>query len=152
MSRYRSRNPFDKDIFIAALIKSNGIVTTACMATNFNDDPHYKLLRTDPEYKAKVDSINESVLDMAEQRIHDHLVQNDDRKTSLRAAMFLLEKRGRARGYGDRSEITHRITQEEASDEEIKAAMERSGLMFRPGFLELGTVIDLPDGGDERAD
>ena len=83
-----------KEEMLKALIRSLGIVAYACEEVGISRQTHYDWLKSDAAYKASVELINDVTLDYAEARLYKYIKESD-----LRAIMFILRTRGRARGY-----------------------------------------------------
>ena len=48
-----------KELLIKALEKNLGLVTQSCKEVRVDRQTHYRYMREDPEYKRRVDEINE---------------------------------------------------------------------------------------------
>jgi len=93
-------NSHKKEAMLEALEKSLGIVSTACKMVGVSRGTHYNWLKDDPEYKKAVDSIQDGVLDFAESHLYKLVKEGNPAAT-----IFLLQTRGKARGYIERQEI-----------------------------------------------
>lgn len=91
-----------KDNLLKALELTLGIVSDACKKANVHRSTHYRWLKEDPEYKAKVDSIEDLALDFAETALHRQIKRNN-----VVATIFLLKTRGKKRGYIEKTEVEH---------------------------------------------
>ena len=91
-----------KDNLLKALELTLGIVSDACKKANVHRSTHYRWLKEDPEYKAKVDSIEDLALDFAETALHRQIKRNN-----VVATIFLLKTRGKKRGYVEKTEVEH---------------------------------------------
>lgn len=89
-----------KRAMIEALEKSLGIVTTACKSVGISRTTHYEWLKTDEEYKAAVNSIEDIAIDFSESQLLQ-LIKNGD----TTATIFHLKTKGRKRGYNERDEL-----------------------------------------------
>jgi hypothetical protein len=89
-----------KDLMLDALRKSLGIVTTACLNVGIDRGTHYNWLKDDPEYKAKVEALDDVVLDFAESQLHKSINNGSDTAT-----IFFLKTKGKKRGYIEKQEI-----------------------------------------------
>jgi hypothetical protein len=92
----------NKKAMVEALIKSLGIVTTACKQVGISRQSHYDWYNEDPEYKKSVDDIADIALDFAESKLHKQIEKED-----TTATIFYLKTKGKRRGYIERSEIDH---------------------------------------------
>ena len=100
---------------IEALIKSLGIVTTACKQVGISRTLHYNWYNEDPEYRKVVDDVADVALDFAESKLHALIDKGD---TS--ANIFYLKTKGKRRGYIERTEIDATITIPTLPDINIK--------------------------------
>lgn len=96
----KRQNPTLKKVMIKALEKCMGIVTTAAKMAGINRSTHYEWLKTDPEYKDKVEALEDLILDFAETNLHQQIEEGN-----TTATIFLLKTRGRKRGYIERQNI-----------------------------------------------
>jgi len=90
-----------KELMIEALRKSLGIVTTACLNVGIERSTHYDWLKNDADYKAKVEALDDVVLDFAESQLHKRINEGSDTAT-----IFFLKTKGKKRGYIEKQEIT----------------------------------------------
>jgi hypothetical protein len=65
-----------------------------------NRTTHYEWLKTDLEYKDKVESLENLILDFAETNLHQQIEEGN-----TTATIFLLKTKGRKRGYIERQNI-----------------------------------------------
>lgn len=90
-----------KENLLKALEKSLGIVTTACQSVGCARNTYYEYLKTDEEFKAKVEAIAEMQLDFVESS-HLKLV-----KEGVPASViFHLKTKGKKRGYQENIDVT----------------------------------------------
>jgi hypothetical protein len=89
-----------KTAMLEALERSLGIVSTAAKAANIDRQTHYNWLKDDPEYKAAVEAIQESVIDFAESHLYKLIKEGNPA-----ANIFYLKTKGKNRGYIERQEI-----------------------------------------------
>tara|TARA_B100000963_G_C22208347_1_gene486178 strand:- start:73 stop:432 length:360 start_codon:yes stop_codon:yes gene_type:complete len=90
-----------KKALLDALEKSLGVVTTACKKVGIGRTTYYDWYNTDPEFKKKVDDLQNVALDFAESQLHRQIAEN-----STSATIFYLKTKGKKRGYVERQEIT----------------------------------------------
>jgi hypothetical protein len=83
-----------KRAMLKALIRSLGVVAYACEEVGISRQTHYTWLKTDLAYKEVIGHIYEASIDYAEARLFRQIKESD-----LRAIMFILRTRGKARGY-----------------------------------------------------
>ena len=96
----KRQNPTLKKAMIKALEKSMGIVTAAANMASINRTTHYQWLKTDIEYKDKVEALEDLILDFAETNLHQQIEEGN-----TTATIFLLKTKGRKRGYIERQNI-----------------------------------------------
>lgn len=94
------QNPTLKRAMLEALDKSLGIVSTAAKTAGIDRTTHYNWLKEDPEYKAAVDQIQESVIDFAESHLYKLIKEGNPA-----ANIFYLKTKGKSRGYIERQEV-----------------------------------------------
>ena len=94
------QNPTLKKAMIEALEKSLGVVTTAAKQVGIDRSTHYEWLKTDPDYKERVESISDIALDFAESQLHKQ-IQNGE----VTSTIFYLKTKGKKRGYVERTEV-----------------------------------------------
>ncbi len=90
-----------KNAMLEALKKSLGIVTKAVEMVGIDRQTHYNWLKDDADYKAKVEALDDVVLDFAESKLHQSINNGSDTAT-----IFFLKTKGKKRGYIEKSEIT----------------------------------------------
>jgi len=99
MGRKR-QNPTLKKAMIKALEKTMGVVSSAAIMVGICRSTHYEWLKTDSEYKQKVEDLENVMLDFAETNLHQQIMEGN-----TTATIFLLKTRGRKRGYIERQNI-----------------------------------------------
>jgi hypothetical protein len=95
------KNPKNKEMLLVSLEKNLGIVSTACKEVGISRETFYKYLRNDPEFKSKVDEINEITLDFAESQLLKKIEEGSER-----SILFYMKYKARKRGYTDSIDIT----------------------------------------------
>ncbi len=83
-----------KRTMLRNLERTLGVVGYAAKLTGISRRTHYKWMRTDVEYKERVEALNELLLDYAESRLFSYVQKHD-----FRAITFLLQTKGKSRGY-----------------------------------------------------
>ena len=89
-----------KERMLEALVKSLGVITTACKSTGIARRTHYDWLLADPEYKIRYEAIPDIVIDFGEHHLHKLI-----KKGNTAATIFFLKTKGKKRGYIERQEI-----------------------------------------------
>lgn len=104
-----------KKAILTALETYHGIVTDACGSIGLPRSTFYDWLKSDPEFKAAVDEIQDVALDFVEsklfQKINGVAMLGDEGEVynqppSDTAIIFYLKTRGKKRGYIERTELT----------------------------------------------
>ena len=90
-----------KEILIQMMEKHLGIVSAACKDANLSRETFYKYYRLDPEFKEKIDAINDYTLDFVEAQLLKKI-----KGGSERSILFYMRYKGRKRGYSDSLDIT----------------------------------------------
>lgn len=101
-----SKVDLHKKAMIDALVKSLGVVTTACREVGISRTLHYNWMSDDPDYKKAVEDISDVALDFAETMLHKNIQERDT--TSI---IFYLKTKGKRRGYIERQEIDANVTE-----------------------------------------
>jgi hypothetical protein len=91
-----------KKALIEAMEKSLGIVTEACKKVGVSRSTYYEYYRTDPDFKAAIDDIDNVVLDFVESKLHKQ-IENENPTSTI----FYLKTKGRKRGYIETKDITN---------------------------------------------
>jgi len=86
---------------LEALEKSLGIVTPACKEVGISRDRFYTYYHDDPEFKKKVDDIQNIQLDFVENQMFRKIKEGSER-----SILFYMRYRGRKRGYTDNIDLT----------------------------------------------
>lgn len=89
----------NKKAMIDAMVKSIGIVTTACKKVGIGRTQYYAWLKEDPEFKKAINDIEEIALDYVESQLHAQIGDGN-----VAATIFYLKTKGKARGYIERQE------------------------------------------------
>lgn len=90
-----------KERLLVALRNSLGIVTTACDEIGISNKTYYEWYKTDPDFKSKVDDINEITLDFVENQLLKKIKEGSEK-----SIMFYMRYKARKRGYTDNVDIT----------------------------------------------
>lgn len=90
-----------KRAMLNMLVRTLGVVTTACNAVGINRRSHYDWMEVDTEYRKAVEELNELVVDFAESHLHKRIKEGD-----TIATIFFLKTKGKKRGYVERTEVT----------------------------------------------
>lgn len=89
-----------KKRMVEAMIKTLGIVSSAEKIAGITRATHYDWMKKDPEYKAAIDDVAESVVDFAESQLYQK-IKNGDTPSLL----FFMKCKAKHRGYVERQEI-----------------------------------------------
>ena len=90
-----------KKAMLNMLVRSLGVVTTACNSVGIHRRTHYDWMDSDAEYRNAVNELNELVIDFAESHLHKRIKEGD-----TIATIFFLKTKGKKRGYVERTELT----------------------------------------------
>ena len=82
----RSQNVTLKKRMIAALEKTFGVVSTAAPMAGIDRRTHYRWLKSDEDYKQKVEDLENVMLDFAETNLHQQIMEGN-----TTATIFLLK-------------------------------------------------------------
>jgi len=103
----------NKKAVLRSLETSYGNISTACRKVEVGRSTFYEWYNADPEFAEAADKAIETGaairLDMAEEVIEDDL-SNKDSGTRVNTAKWLLEHKGKARGYVKKQEIEAQVT------------------------------------------
>lgn len=107
--------------FLEALDANLGIITQAAKATRISRRSYYNWLDI-PEFKRRVDEINQSTVDFVESK----LLQNINNADTT-AIIFYLKTKAKDRGYVERVENMNKVVDEfdGYSDEELDKELDR---------------------------
>jgi len=93
---------------LSALEKTLGIVTGALKIAEVGRTTYYEWMKHDEVFNSKVKDLDNLALDFAESSLMKQIKEGNHSSTQ-----FLLKNKGKARGYGDKLDIT-------SNDEAIK--------------------------------
>jgi hypothetical protein len=89
-----------KEQLLEALVKSLGIVSTACLSVGVSRTTYYKYYNEDGQFKDQVDDISDIAIDFAESKLFDLIKEGN-----ITAVIFYLKTKGKKRGYIEKQEI-----------------------------------------------
>jgi ACT domain-containing protein len=89
-----------KEQLLEALVKSLGIVSTACLNVGVSRTTYYKYYNEGGQFKDQVDDINNIAIDFAESKLFDLIKEGN-----ITAVIFYLKTKGKKRGYIEKQEI-----------------------------------------------
>ena len=89
-----------KKDFIEALRNNLGNITKACEAANIGRQTYYLWIDKDKEFKEDTQHIQESLLDLAENKLLENIESNENI-----AIIFYLKTKGKKRGYIEKQEL-----------------------------------------------
>lgn len=108
----------NKKRLLEMLLKSKGIISTACESANLDRQTFYNYKRDDPDFAKAVEDIEESCIDFVESKLLEKINGWEnavltkegyvayDQPPSDTAIIFYLKTKGKKRGYVERQEIT----------------------------------------------
>ena len=100
-----------KDEMILALEQCKGIVSDAIRKVDISRQTHYNWLKSDPDYKARVEAVDDIAIDFVEGKLFSNIEDGD-----TTAIIFYLKTKAKKRGYIEKSDIGISF----ADDETIK--------------------------------
>ena len=89
-----------KEQLLEALVKSLGIVSTACLNVGMSRTTYYKYYNEDEQFKGQVNDISDIAIDFAESKLFDLIKEGN-----IAAVIFYLKTKGKKRGYIEKQEI-----------------------------------------------
>lgn len=112
--------PIAKKSILEALEAHYGIVTDSCRSIGLNRSTFYEWLKSDLEFKAAVDEIQEVAIDFVEGKLFERIkgveIHKEDRDGNdisydlppdTQAIALYLKTKGKKRGYVERTEVEH---------------------------------------------
>jgi hypothetical protein len=90
-----------KAALLIALEKSLGLITPACKEVGVSRETYYRYYKEDPDFKKKVDEINDIQTDFVESQLFKKI-----KSGSERSILFYMKYKGRKRGYTDSIDLT----------------------------------------------
>ena len=109
-----NKQAYNKNQLLAALEKSLGVVTAACKMANIDRSVFYDYMQKDPEFKKKVEDLEDYCMDFVETQFLKNIQQGNTAEI-----LFYLKTKGRKRGYTERQELDIK-TEQSIIWEEIK--------------------------------
>ena len=88
-----------KEMLLEGLVKSLGVITSACAIANVSRTSYYSYYNDDDEFAKEVDEVSNIALDFAESQLFDLI-----KDKNITAIIFFLKTQGRHRGYSERIE------------------------------------------------
>ena len=88
-----------KEQLLEALVKSLGIVSTACLNVGVSRTTYYKYYNEDKDFQTLIDDISDVAIDFAESKLFDLM-----REGNPTAIIFYLKTKGKKRGYVEKQE------------------------------------------------
>lgn len=90
----------NKERMLEALERCLGVVTPACKEIGLTRKVFYDYYHSDPDFKAKVDDIQDITFDFVENQLFKAI-----KNGSERSIMFYMKYKGRRRGYSDSVDV-----------------------------------------------
>lgn len=91
-----------KKAMLAALEKTLGVVTPACLEVGIARSTHYRWMEEDEKYKKDVESLLDFQIDFVESKLFENINNGD-----TTSAIFYLKTKARHRGYVEKKELDH---------------------------------------------
>ena len=89
-----------KETFLQALKLNLGNISQSCKASNIGRQTYYDWVNDDEEFKHSCKDVEESLLDLAENRLLEKIDNSD-----ITAIIFFLKTKGKKRGYIEKQEV-----------------------------------------------
>ena len=103
-----------KDNFLKALKNNLGNISQACKSSKISRQTYYRWVDDDVEFEEQCKNVEESLLDLAENRLLEKIDKYDT--TSI---IFFLKTKGKKRGYIEKQEVEHTKPISEINFDEI---------------------------------
>ena len=103
-----------KKNFLEALHNNLGNISEACNKINISRQTYYRWVDDDVEFEEQCKNVEESLLDLAENRLLEKIDKYDT--TSI---IFFLKTKGKKRGYIEKQEVEHTKPISEINFDEI---------------------------------
>ena len=120
-----------------ALSKSRGIVSVACKLSGLSRSSYLNWKKSDLDFAAAVDQIQETQKDGVESKLLDNIEQGD-----VTSIIFYLKTRCRDRGYGNTE-----VSESQAAGNEAKKSKADATAMRKLGAIKTGLVRALKSEG-----
>jgi 16S rRNA G527 N7-methylase RsmG len=101
MSANKNTTEQKKLIFLEALKANLNVVTAACEQTGIGRTTFYEWMKSDAEFKEKVEEISEIQIDFVETQLLKKIKEGSER-----SILFYMRYKARKRGYTDSIDIT----------------------------------------------
>lgn len=101
MSANKNTTEQKKIIFLDALKKNLNVVTAACEQTGVGRTTFYEWMKTDAEFKKKVEEVDEIQTDFVETQLLKKIKEGSER-----SILFYMRYKAKKRGYTDSLDIT----------------------------------------------
>jgi hypothetical protein len=126
----------EKALMIIAMERYCGIVSYAAKYAGISRQTHYNWMASDNVYKTAIEKVSEAMLDIAEMRLCNYVVNAD-----LKAIKFYLLTKGRKRGYSMHKQdnepvampAVNIITRDEQQAALVRAALPDNGKSLKVG-------------------
>ena len=99
-SNRTKRTKSNKKRFLEILKDKDCHISKACEGANIGRRTYYEWIEKDKDFKDECDSVQESLIDLAE----NHLLQKI-KKGDITAIIFYLKTKGKKRGYDEKHQI-----------------------------------------------
>ena len=127
----------NKRKMLDALSKSRGIVSVACKLSGLSRSSYLNWKKSDLDFAAAVDQIQETQKDGVESKLLDNIEQGD-----VTSIIFYLKTRCRDRGYGNTE-----VSESQAAGNEAKKSKADATAMRKLGAIKTGLVRALKSEG-----
>lgn len=100
-----------KKAFIEAYRANTGNATKSSEAVGISRRTYTNWKKTDPDFAAAIDAVDEEQIDIAESELNKHI-----KSGNLTAIIFYLKTKGKGRGYVERVETDSRVVMKDAKE------------------------------------
>jgi hypothetical protein len=99
--KVKTRVAQKKEIFLEALKRNLNVITAACEQTGFGRQTFYNWCDKDPEFRRRVDELNDIQFDFVETQLLKKIKEGSEA-----SIIFYMKTKGKKKGYGDNLDIT----------------------------------------------
>lgn len=124
-----------RTLFLKALKKSCGNVSTACKVIKIHRSTFYTWQKTDPKFKEAVDEINEMTVDIVESELLKNI-----RAGNVACQIYFLKTKGRSRGWGEDSHHETDILKRSKDLAELTALLKKSDFNSISRAMDVVTI------------
>ena len=88
------------------LLKKNTLnINESCKILNINNQTYYRWLKTDPEFNARIEELERTLVHAVESKLYEHIMNKTDPRLSFDAAKYFLSRKGANYGWADKEKV-----------------------------------------------